>query len=626
MRTDDDRVLSQWHPGEETLHRLLQVPYEDNPTAPGLPAAYGLWMSQSPLVALGTIGTDGRVWTTLLGGAPGTATAAADSVLRVKFQTRLESRPAEPGDRWTGTDPVLEGLLYDEDTDGRGRLVSGLVIDLEHRGRVKIAGRMLGGIMVERLTKTTPSEADEPVDVEVNVAVDETLGNCPKYLNKRVITPYESSPRLITDSLPLSAEAIALIGRSDTFLISSRHGDHSMDTNIRGGATGFVRVFSNSETEGVTLVYPEYSGNRLYQTLGNITSDRAVGVTFPDFDTGDVLYLAGRAEVLIGDAAQSVLPHSNIAVRIEIEAVRMVRDGLAFRGTLLDPSPYNPPVRRLAREVGDSSQQPRSADRLVASLIHKLPITPTISRYTFRFPPGESSTPVQWRAGQHVTLDFSDRLDRGWSHMRDHDPSSLNDDFIRTFTVSSEPNALGSNVFEITVRENGPVTRLLSRWTPGSDLAVPVMGFGGEDDTRYADAQPGPDLDDVVVVASGIGITPFMAQAHAAHESGLSLTLLWSVRAEDLPLAVDVIEQVGQLGMAITVFLTGHLGTDGDAQLRTLEQLGARTHTRRMTEADIKAVGRVGRRQFYVCTTPPLHNAVVEWLAGEDIRFEAFDY
>ncbi|KQU37063.1 hypothetical protein ASH04_01710 [Rhodococcus sp. Leaf233] len=624
MRADDDHMPSQWHPGEETMHRLLQVPYEDNPTVPGLPAAYGPWMSRSPLVALGTIGVDGRVWTTLLGGAPGTATVAADSVLRVRFRTRLEPRPADPGAHWTGTDPVLEGLVGDEATNERGRLVSGLVIDLEHRGRVKIAGRLHDGMVLERRTNTTPSETSEPIDVQVNVAVDETLGNCPKYLNKRAITPYASSPQLIADSLPLPADALALIGRSDTFLISSRHGAHSMDTNIRGGAPGFVRIFSNSDTEGVTLVYPEYSGNRLYQTLGNITSDRAVGLTFPDFDTGDILYLTGRAEVLIGDAAESVLPHSSMAVRIDIEAVRFVREGLAFRGTLLDPSPYNPPVRRLAREVGGSGRRPRSADRMLASLIHKLPITPTISRYTFRLSPGESSTPVRWSAGQHVTLDFSHRLDRGWSHMRDHDPSSLNDDFIRTFTVSSEPNTSGSNVFEITVREHGPVSRLLSRWTPGSDLAVPVMGFGGEDDTRYADTQP--DTDDVVVVASGIGITPFMAQAHAAHESGLALTLLWSIRAEDLALAVDVIEQVGHLGMAITVFITGQLDTDGHAKARTLEQLRARTYIRRMTESDVKAVGHVGRRQFYVCADRPLHQAVLKWVAGEDVRFEAFDY
>ncbi|MGF0311407.1 pyridoxamine 5'-phosphate oxidase family protein [Rhodococcus sp. IEGM1428] len=620
MRAVDDHMPSQWHAGEETMHRLLQVPYEDNPTVPGLPAAYGPWMSRSPLVALGTTGVDDRVWTTLLGGAPGTATAAADGVLRLRFQAQLEPHTA---------DPVLEILLRDEQPNGRGRLVSGLVMDLEHRGRVKIAGRILDGIVAVKSTKTTTSENDGLTDVLANIAVDETLGNCPKYLNKRAITPYESSPQLISDSLPLPAEALNIIDKSDTLLISSRHGAESMDTNIRGGAPGFVRVFSNSEAEGVTLVYPEYSGNRLYQTLGNITSDRAVGVTFPDFDTGDVLYLSGSAEVLIGDAAESVLPHSKMAVRIEIEAVRLVRNGLAFRGTLLDPSPYNPPVRRLAREVGVSGRQPSPAERTLASLIHKLPITPTISRYTFRLAPGGSSTPVQWRAGQHVTLDFSDRLDRGWSHMRDHDPSSLNDDFVRTFTVSSAPHTLGSNIFEITVREHGPVTGLLSRWTPGSDLTVTVMGFGGEDDVRYADTQYAdtkPNTDDVVVVASGVGITPFMAQAHAAHESGLALTLLWTVRAEDLALAVDVVERVSQFGVAITVFITGQMDNDQHSQLRVLEQLGARTHTRRMTEADVTAVGRVGRRQFFVCAAPRLHEAVLEWVAGEDVRFEAFDY
>ena len=44
-----------------------------------------------------------------------------------------------------------------------------------------------------------------------------------------------------------------------------------MGTNHRGGSPGFVRVASNKPGPGgCTLVYPEFSGNRLYQTLGNL--------------------------------------------------------------------------------------------------------------------------------------------------------------------------------------------------------------------------------------------------------------------------------------------------------------------------------------------------------------------
>lgn len=63
-----DHQQSQWHPGEAEMHRLLAVPVRDNPTLKGLPAAYGQWMAQSTLLALGTVDQADRIWTTVLGG------------------------------------------------------------------------------------------------------------------------------------------------------------------------------------------------------------------------------------------------------------------------------------------------------------------------------------------------------------------------------------------------------------------------------------------------------------------------------------------------------------------------------------------------------------------------------
>ena len=55
-----------------------------------------------------------------------------------------------------------------------------------------------------------------------------------------------------------------------------------MDTNHRGGPPGFVRCLSGED--GYTkFVYPEYSGNRLYQSLGNLMLEPKSGFFFPDF-------------------------------------------------------------------------------------------------------------------------------------------------------------------------------------------------------------------------------------------------------------------------------------------------------------------------------------------------------
>lgn len=636
MQTQHPR--GHWHAGEAAMHRLLGVPTHDNPTIPGLPDAYGLWMAQSPLLALGTVDRIGRIWTTVLGGKAGVVRPIAAGVLGLSTPAHLEPRGEGDGSGWAGFDPVLEAL-FSSTEDGRvvehagGKLVAGLAMNLEERTRVKLAGRMLRGVVLADEAETIETDPEDPsrVDVQMAVAIEETLGNCPKYLNRKAVWPHEASPRLVSDLLPLTHKAVELIGRSDIFFLSSRHGTESMDTNNRGGTPGFVRVFSNSADEGVSLVYPEYSGNRLFQTLGNLQTDPAVGITFPDFETGDVLYLTGRAEILIGAEATAVLPHSRVAVKVTVDAARFVSDGLPFRGRLLDPSPYNPPVRRLAREIRGTDDliervDGRSGGIAIATLIRSSRITPTVSRYTFRLSPDPSSPQAfsrlaPWRPGQHVTLDFSAHLDQGWSHMRDHDPASLNDDYIRSFTISSAPvrrsadadDSLDGVEFDITVRRHGPVTRLLTRWVPGAELKVPVLGFEGEEEL-------GALGEDVVVVAGGVGITPLMAQA----ESGQRLSVLWSLRSDDLPLAVDVVERIG--GTGIILFVTGEIDASGHNDLQSLARLGADIHTRRIRREDVLGAGAEGHRRFHVCTGPGLRRSVLQWLDGEHVSLVNFDY
>lgn len=78
----------------------------------------------------------------------------------------------------------------------------------------------------------------------------------------------------------LSEEAIKHILRSDGFYLSTRrlgnpssHEMRDMDVNHRGGLPGFVRVME----DGLSVVIPDYSGNRLFQSLGNIHSDGLAG-------------------------------------------------------------------------------------------------------------------------------------------------------------------------------------------------------------------------------------------------------------------------------------------------------------------------------------------------------------
>lgn len=692
-----------WHPGERAVHTLLKVPTSgrENPTASGLPPSYGHRVAVSPLLAVGTVDDQGRPWTSIWGGERGFARPVAQGILGV--QSLVDE----------AHDPVVQALLG-KAADGEvlqpedGKVMSALSIDLESRDRVKLAGKMIVGSLAAR------HDSNDVAEAQIAMLVQESLGNCPKYLNKKTIRAHVPSPHLASATLPLSSEALALIEQADMFFLSSFNGQ-TMDTNHRGGPVGFVRVLSNSPPKegddgGVVLVYPEYSGNRLYQTLGNLHTNPLLGIAIPDFTTSDILYLTGSTQLLVGAAAASVMPHTNLAVKVTIHSARLVKNSLPFRGTPSAPSPYNPPVRRLTHELPSSllpqplhaqHQSPSYPTALATlTLTHREPLTPTIARFTFllRSSPNQqeneeeaaAAAPAlkQWRPGQHITLSFARELDHGYAHMRDADPQSLNDDFVRTFTISSVPPLLpppssslllslsaasqllladggaahsgavthsGAGIgqndgveVQLTLRKHGPVTRLLFAQPLGATvplLEVDVLGVGGEEgfrilpDAAAATAtgegeDAGRGRKKAVFVAGGIGITPLLAQAPgvvAAVASGvLEVEVLWSLRGEDLGLAVDAFVRVEGLGRVVRVFVTGVAGGESEEQkgmVERLRELGAKVEMRRMGKADVLgARGVVRGTKYFACASPGMLRSVMDWLGEEEVVFESFEY
>ena len=230
----------------------------------------------------------------------------------------------------------------------------------------------------------------------------------------------------MSDTLPLPEPALKLLAEADMFFLSSSNQGSNMGTNHRGGQPGFVRVAKN-DASGTVLVYPELSGNRLYQTLGNLYTTPRAGLIFPDFNTGDALYLTGTTEIILGKDAAAILPRSNLVVKLHVFSARFVRNSLSFRGTGLERSPYNPPVRYLPAEKALPDAQTSNSKVVYAKLLARDRLTPTIAR--FRFGISDSEALGRWTPGQYVALAFEDELSVGYSHMRDDDPKSLNDDY-----------------------------------------------------------------------------------------------------------------------------------------------------------------------------------------------------
>ncbi|KAF3933729.1 hypothetical protein ABW19_dt0205194 [Dactylella cylindrospora] len=467
------------------------------------------------------------------------------------------------------------------------------------------------------------------------VKIEETMGNCPKYINARHLdpVPFEVPANLTSNdeiSASLPQDALELISRSDMFFVSSRNGFTDMDTNHRGGPPGFVRVLPDRPSpgssllpaprEGTTLVWPEYSGNRFYQTLGNFAVTPLAGLTFPDYRTGDILYLTGHVEILIGEQAEAVITRSKLAVKLTVTEARYSRAALGIR--LLDSeqvgwSPYNPPVRYLATEErGKRLLSDNPKGDLTARLIKKEKFSDTIARFTFAL----NDKSPRWKGGQYVMLNFEEELSAGYRHMDDSDPQGLNDDYIRSFTVSSAPNAANgveNGRFELTIRRKGPVTRFLFQQNPGALLEVPVQGFGGEFFVERCTRGK------VGLVAAGVGITPFMAQWKDMIRDGLDVKLFWAIRADDLGFVKELIKAEGMDGMEkrLRLFVTGLRG--GDEVEAGIE--AERILHRRMTKQDLIEDGDE-QRKWYVCAGDNMQKQILNWLEGMDVTWEDFAY
>ncbi len=95
----------------------------------------------------------------------------------------------------------------------------------------------------------------------------------------------------------LGAEQLDLVRGADTFFLGTTHPTRGNDASHRGGPPGFVRV----EDER-TLWWPDYPGNTMFNSLGNLAVDPAASLLFLDFATGRSLHLSGRAALDLVDA------------------------------------------------------------------------------------------------------------------------------------------------------------------------------------------------------------------------------------------------------------------------------------------------------------------------------------
>jgi hypothetical protein len=89
----------------------------------------------------------------------------------------------------------------------------------------------------------------------------------------------------------LSPADAELIRAADTFFLGTTNPERGSDASHRAGRPGFVRV------DGDRIWWPDYPGNKLFNSFGNLAVNPEAALLFPDFGTGRTLYLSGTAEV-----------------------------------------------------------------------------------------------------------------------------------------------------------------------------------------------------------------------------------------------------------------------------------------------------------------------------------------
>jgi uncharacterized protein len=138
----------------------------------------------------------------------------------------------------------------------------------------------------------TLTEAD---DGRLVVDADQAFGNCPQYIQERVLGPghpgQASGPGETRHGTSLEAADVELIRDADTFFLGTAHPERGADASHRGGTPGFVRV------EGNQLWWPDYPGNNMFTSFGNLAVNPEAALLFIDFRAAVTLHLSGRASI-----------------------------------------------------------------------------------------------------------------------------------------------------------------------------------------------------------------------------------------------------------------------------------------------------------------------------------------
>ncbi|WP_299378139.1 pyridoxamine 5'-phosphate oxidase family protein [uncultured Kiloniella sp.] len=473
-----DPKTTPFHKGELAVQRRVGVLENVHSYAPKfvrnfLPDQHREFYGQLPQIVVGSLDQKGRPWASMVVGQSGFISSPDRETLVI------DNAPLSG-------DPLSENVEI-------GSPLGFLGIEFHTRRRNRLAGKVRGRTAKNGFT----------------VDVDQSFGNCPQYIQARTPAYDENSELEVLKTLEeksgkhseiLGKTAKGIIGKSDTFFIATAYypdnSDHrfGVDVSHRGGKPGFLKVVDDT-----TLLFPDFPGNNHFNTFGNIEVYPKAGLLVPDFETGDLLYITGEAEVIWDGPEVQAFADAQRLVQIKVEEVRLVEKSLtkAWKFESYSPSLNLTGTWKEAEKVLFTLKDRDAWRRYVVAKIEK----ESKSISSFYLVPEDKKALADYEPGQHlpIRVDIPNKtLTGGKQEVR------------RTYTIS---NAFNGRYYRLSIKreEAGSVSRHLhDRMKPGD--IIEAQGPRGDFYLDRESTRP------VVLLSGGVGVTPMMAMAEALLE------------------------------------------------------------------------------------------------------------
>jgi uncharacterized protein len=319
-----------FHPGAVSLQRLAGVDRRLDTVGrtvirDHMPDQHRELFGKLPTLFLGAVDPAGQPWATVITGPPGFMHTPDARTLSVNALPAMD-------------DPVAPLLQP-------GASVGLLGLEPHTRRRNRMNGRV-----------------DHADAGRLVVQVQQSFGNCPKYIQARKPTPLDRPPGPSQALGPAGWPEAArdLVTRSDMLFIASASGPRpgpspaeGVDVSHRGGLPGFVGLHEDNGRTVLTL--PDYPGNLFFNTLGNLVVWPRAGLLFIDPDSGDMLQLAVQTRLVQSADALASYPGAQRLVTAQVVGGWWRPGALPLRWSAAELSPH---LANMA--PGDSGKPARS--------------------------------------------------------------------------------------------------------------------------------------------------------------------------------------------------------------------------------------------------------------------------